>query len=162
MPRFRPFLIFGLLFFQTAVGFAHEKRTVGDSQWNVGFLNEPAFSGQMNAIDLQIQKKTGEPLTGLQDSLNAQVFYADEKTGLEIPLRTHASRPWAYAGYFLPERPGDYRFRIYGTIEGQPVDEVFSPGQGIESVEDTSLWRLPAPAKGQAGRLTKALKDDRT
>ena len=33
---------------------AHERRTVGKYQFVVGWLNEPAFSGQMNSIDLRV------------------------------------------------------------------------------------------------------------
>ena len=40
---------------------AHEGRNVGDYNLVVGFLHEPAYEGQLNAVSLVVTKPSSEP-----------------------------------------------------------------------------------------------------
>jgi hypothetical protein len=123
--------------------FGHEKRLVGDSEWVVGFLNEPTFSGQMNAVDLRVNRD-GKPVTGLEKSLKAEVFFEEEPRSFPLAFKTRYNQPGAYAGYFLPSKPGHYSFVITGDAEGKPVEERFSSAEGkFSEVRDSEALRFP-------------------
>ncbi len=108
---------------------AHERRAVGPYTFVVGFLNEPAFEGETNGIDLRITRTAGEePVEGAEKTLKAEVVVGGSTLPLE--LRPRFRQPGAYNGEFVPTRPGAYTFRFSGTIDGQPVNETFESGPG--------------------------------
>jgi len=131
------------LIFAARPASAHEKRAVAKKQWVVGFLKEPAFSGEMNGIDLRVADKKGKPVAGLEQTLKAEVGYGDSDVVMEMPLRPRYNQPGAYAAYFLPARAGDYRFRIYGMVQGKAVDETFRSGAGFSGVENGKALSFP-------------------
>lgn len=137
---FTVFLI-GLL--TTPLAYAHEKRAVGDAQFVVGFVNEPAFNGEMNAVDLRVSDQDGKPIEGLEQTLKAEVGYGEAGEVMEIPFRKRYNQPGAYAAYFLPVRPGKYRFHIFGKIADAAVDETFNSGEGFHDVENSKALAFP-------------------
>jgi hypothetical protein len=119
----------GLLAVAPGTASAHERRTVGPYTFVVGFLNEPAFEGDTNGIDLRITRTAGEePVEGAEKTLQAEVVVGGSTLPLE--LRPRFRQPGAYNGEFVPTRPGAYLFRFSGTIDGQPVNESFESGPG--------------------------------
>ena len=124
---------------------AHEHRKVGNYELTVGFLEEPAIVDEPNGLDLRVVKLTedsqheshasdegqghdhdGMPVTGLENTLQAEVRFAGQVRKLE--LRPRYGEPGAYRADFLPTAPGSYEFHIFGTIEGTPIDEWFRSG----------------------------------
>jgi hypothetical protein len=124
---------------------AHEVRTVGNGQYEmvVGFLDEPAFQGEKNGLDLRVSKLSaatpaaaspeatthedaGVPVEGLETTLQAEVIYADQR--MSLTLEPVWNEPGAYAAYFFPMAEGDYSFHIFGQIEGVAIDETFTSG----------------------------------
>ncbi len=136
---------------------AHERRDVADGQYRfvVGFLEEPAFSGEKNGLDLRVAKldpaatpvAEGEdppttPVEGLESTLQAEVFFADQS----MPLVISASfgEPGSYESVFFPTQPGDYSFHIFGTIEGVAIDETFTSGPDtFGPMEDPAPLQFP-------------------
>lgn len=137
---------------------AHEVRLVGDGQYEivVGFLEEPAFVGEKNGLDLTVSKvapasatpvaaaspvadgddegAASTPVEGLETTLQAEVIYGDQR--LSLPLSTVWMSPGKYASYFFPMAEGDYSFHITGTIEGVAIDETLtSSPEGFGAVE---------------------------
>ncbi len=131
---------------------AHEVRVIGDGRYQavVGFLDEPAFVGEKNGLDLRITKLpapgeatpvaaegeagAGLPVEGLATTLQAEVIYADQR--LALTLDTVYNDPGTYASYFFPMAEGDYSFHVFGTVEGVAVDETFtSSPDGFGAVE---------------------------
>ena len=54
--------------------------------------------------------------------------------------------PGHYAADLIPTSPGHYRFRIFGTIEGNPLDETFDSragGGGFDDVQVASVIHFP-------------------
>ena len=142
---------------------AHERRDLlnGRYQAVVGFLEEPAYENQLNALSLVVTDKTqktpagaDKPVEGLEQTLKAQVL-AQGKT-MDLTLRTRFGQPGSYAAYFEPTVPGQYIFRVYGQIEGQNIDERFESGPGrFNDVESLAPLQFPekvgtAPADLQA------------
>lgn len=145
MKAFEIFFIFAAGFFLLVqVCDAHEHRKVaGNLDFVVGFLNEPAFSGEMNGVDLRVSLG-GEPVEGLGETLKASVSRKDVSGSLELPFRGRYKQPGAYAAYFLPAKPGQYIFRIIGTAAGREVNEVFTSGpETFGDVQDSAPLRFP-------------------
>jgi len=140
---------------------AHVTVDTEDGRYAVelGFLNEPAYLGQPNALYLKVSEYgTGgaQPVDGLADSLAAEV----EKDGQTRELPLVPQGDGEYLGIFHPTALGDYTFRISGEIEGTPVDieETSSPTtfNAVEPLAAVLLAEeLPAPA-GLAQRAAEA------
>ena len=116
---------------------AHESRNlVGDKYKSVvGFLTEPAYQGQINGLDFTVTSLTekntdgtAKSIEGLEKTLKSQVL-ADGKT-LDLTLQSRFNMPGKYAAYFQPTAAGQYRFRVYGEINGEKIDEMFESGPG--------------------------------
>ena len=104
---------------------AHESRDVGDYAFTVGFLDEPVYAGLKSGLDLRIS--TGDaPVEGAEDTLQAQVIFGDRT--LDLELSPAFGEPGAYRSVFFPTAAGSYTFRIFGELEGTPIDESFTSG----------------------------------
>src|SRR5438552_8435491 len=81
---------------------AHERRTVGPYEFEVGWLNEPAFAGLMNGLDLTItDTRSDKGVEGLENTLTVDV-----QTGglppLALTLTPRFGTSGAYDGNFMP------------------------------------------------------------
>jgi len=105
---------------------AHQSKEVGDGQYRVivGLLVNPAYTGQLNGIDLIIRDAEGEPVENLEQSLSAVVIAADGSE-LTLQLRPQSGNPGAYTGDFIPMLSGDLHFRVSGFIGAVEFDELF-------------------------------------
>jgi hypothetical protein len=120
---------------------AHEHRHVGDFDMAVGFIGEPVFTGQKSGLEFSVSRGE-EPVTGLADTLQAEAMYGDQRRDLEISPR-FGQDGW-YQSVFFPTAAGAYTFRIFGTIEGQQVDESFTSGDDTFSeVEEATGGQFP-------------------
>ena len=143
------------------VASAHEQREVAGGQYElvVGFLDEPAFVGLKNGLDLRVNRpagasaspaaggmaqgaEEGAPVEGLVGSLQASVAYGAET--MELELEPQFGEPGAYRAIFFPTAEGDYTFRISGQIEGVAIDETFtSSPEGFSPVEAVEPYQFP-------------------
>ncbi|HUG06641.1 MAG TPA: hypothetical protein VMQ78_08880 [Candidatus Limnocylindria bacterium] len=125
---------------------AHERRTVGPYQFVVGWLNEPAYVGLVNSLDLRVTDTRVTPakaVEGLDKTLTVEL-----QTGGLAPLRlTVTARfgtPGAYNGYAMPTATGTYTFHIKGKVEDLDVDEKFESGPGrFGDIEPTTALQYP-------------------
>jgi hypothetical protein len=136
-----------------SVASAHEHRDVANGKYTmiVGFLSEPAIAGLWNGLDLRVSENaagtpaagsSGTPVTGLEQTLKVEIIFADQKK--ELTLEPRYNTPGAYNAYVIPTKPGDYTFHIFGTINGDTIDENFtSSPQGFSSVEDPAQYQFP-------------------
>jgi hypothetical protein len=134
-----------MLIMSIGVASAHEHRMAGSYEFTVGFLNEPAILEEPNGLDLRVQKVEGHqatPVEGLENTLKAEITYGGQTMPLEIEPAFRD--PGAYTADVIPTAEGDYTFRIYGTIEGQQVDEQFtSSPTTFSSVESREALNFP-------------------
>ncbi len=141
---------------------AHEGREVGEYEIVVGFLNEPAIVEEPNGLDLRVSKghhgEEAQPVEGLADTLQAEVIYGDQTMPLE--LQPAFGEPGAYRAEFIPTAEGAYTFRIFGTIEGTPIDERFTSGpetfSEVQSRADLSFPKRVPPASEIEGMAARA------
>jgi hypothetical protein len=123
---------------------AHERREVGPYTFVVGFINEPAWQGHLNGIDLRVTRTaTGEPVTGVEQTLKASIQHGGGQPR-EFPLRTRFNMPGAYTADVIPTQAGTYIFTFAGTIEGNQVNQRFESGPGrFNNVETTDRLQFP-------------------
>ncbi len=122
---------------------AHEKRFVAKRfAFVVGFINEPAFSGQLNGVDLRVFLNEN-PVEGLDKELRVTVVREQEGKSFDLEFRGKYKEPGHYAAYFLPTLPGKYIFKIKGKINGIDIDERFESGDKFNDVEDTGQVSFP-------------------
>lgn len=135
---------------------AHESRDIDDINMVVGFIDEPAYSGQKSGLDLRVTHHE-EPVEGLEETLQAEVTFEGQTRQLEISPRF--GEPGAYLSVFFPTAAGPYTFRIFGEIEGEAVDESFTSGPDTFSeVQDVTGGQFPVvlPAAGDTARDAEA------
>lgn len=136
-------------------GLAHEAREIGDYTISFGWRNEPAIQGQMNGPDFfiglaEVADNQQEILEALDVSLQAEVSFGPESRIVDLRTAYPAYSVHGEHGYvnyiadLIPTMPGDYSFRIFGTIDGIEVDEVFSSSDGeFSTVEPSSDIMFP-------------------
>ena len=88
------------------------------------------------------EESEGAPVDGLEETLKAEVIFGDQT--MELPLNARFGTPGAYESVFFPMKPGDYTFRIYGTLGDTDIDESFtSSPEGFGAVEDPAPLQFP-------------------
>ncbi len=114
-------LVVVLLLGSTAPVFAHGTTPVGNYTLKIGFMNEPALQGEMNGLELDVSNtQTEKPMTGLENSLQAEIIFGASKKTLKIePVEGEEG---VYTTAILPTALGDYTWHIFGKIEDTPVD----------------------------------------
>ncbi|MGH9278503.1 MAG: hypothetical protein ACRD12_10435 [Acidimicrobiales bacterium] len=137
---------------------AHEARAAGPVRLSVGWANEPAYAGFLNAVQLRVTDDAGAPVTDVGDGMKVEVSFGDQKVG-PLPLTATFGSPGEYRAPLIPTRPGVYTFRFTGTIRGQAVDQSFtSSDRTFDSPKEPSEIEFPAkdPSRAQlAGRLER-------
>ena len=147
---------------------AHEGREVGNYTIEIGWRAEPAYTGLMNGPEITVTRHSDdaddhdEPeataeaegehnneggeahdeensgVLGLEDTLQIEVLFGPASRLLN--LRAVLGEPGHYTADLMPTMPGDYTFRVFGTIEGMELDETFAAADGqcssVEPIED--------------------------
>jgi hypothetical protein len=161
-----------LVMLTAAPAFAHEGRKLGDLEMEVGWGTEPALAGQPNSA-LILLVHHGESVVDLGDTLEFEVAFGDQTQ--QFPIEPffepgEFGTPGDYRAWFIPTRPGQYTFHFFGTIDGEEVDETFTPGPGgFEEVESPRSIQFPEqePTTGELAeridrevpRLTSSIGD---
>jgi hypothetical protein len=139
---------------------AHERRDVGNVQFVVGFIDEPAIQDEPNGIDLTItDTATQQPVEGAEKTLKATIAFGGGQPK-EFPLRARFRMPGKYTADLIPTRSGTYIFTFSGDINGQSVNERFESGPGrFNDVQPATELQFPvrelSPAE-TAARLDEA------
>ncbi len=126
---------------------ARETRTLADRfMVEIGFVDEPAIQADTNGLWLRVTEDE-EPVTGLEQTLQAEVIYGDAVRAL--PLIPTTDQAGVYTSTFIPVQPGDYTFHIFGTIADLAVDERFSSApEGVAPVDARIDYEFPTAAQG--------------
>jgi len=143
----------------TGGAYAHERRTAGTVQMVVGWLNEPAYAGFLNAVQLRLSDDAG-PITDITDGLKVEVAFGDQKVG-PLALVPAFGSPGEYRSAMVPTRPGTYTFRFVGTVKGQQIDQSFtSSDKTFESPKETTEIEFPAKDPTRAQLATRVERVD--
>jgi len=130
---------------------AHVVKQVGPYSVAIGWVHEPTYVGQLNAVQVVIKDAKGNPISDLSaDALKVVVSTAgqqsdpmslaptfDEDTGLGIP--------GDYEAPMIPTAPGDYTFQVTGSIHATKINETAtSSDTTFDSVVDASAVQFPS------------------
>lgn len=127
---------------------AHEGRDVGIYTLYFGWRAEPAYVGFFNGPEVYIEvRQSNKParLTPMQHGDEDHDAPRDPLASVAIDLQVEVTFGSAtrtltlepnygttdhYIAVLIPTRPGDYTFRVFGTIGDTVVDEVFTSSAG--------------------------------
>jgi hypothetical protein len=156
----------GLLVAFTGAGpaSAHEERTIGRYHVEVGFGDEPPYTGEKNSVQLLLHDASDKPVVDLGDTLKVDITTGsstDDAQKLSMTMQPNFEVggdgiPGDYRAFFVPTAPGDYTFHFSGNIKGQKVDEKFtSSPTTFDAVQDPTQVEFPAkdPTTGQLSAL---------
>jgi hypothetical protein len=159
LPRFRRRLSAGLVPVAVLASLAlapaasaHEGIEVGEYLVEVGWLHEPAFVGQPNAVQVTVVHHADEkPVTDLAaDALSVVVSTAGaDSPSLALTAAfddVEMTGPLGeYDAALVPTAPGDYTFHITGSIKGTAVDLKLDSGEEtFDPVVSSSDLQFPA------------------
>lgn len=175
------------LLLSAAPALAHEHHTfrIGDHEYGftVGSLNEPVYVDDKTGVDLRIERMGGEkqeshghaaaadahdegtPVTGLEKTLKVELIAGDRKRVLDLAPAYGA--PGSYKAPFYPTVATTLTYRVFGELEGTPVDLSFtcnpaghpatpedttevSMGEGVTRIHKAGAFGCPRP-KSDAG-----------
>jgi hypothetical protein len=139
---------------------AHEVRTVGAYQFTVGWLHEPAYADEQNAVQFLLKDSKGSPVTDLGDTLKVEVIYQTQKMPAlslnpTFDPDTGLGMPGEYLASIIPTRPGKYTFHFTGSVKGQAVDQSFtSSPTTFDEVKEPTAVEFPAqdPTRAQVSQ----------
>lgn len=122
---------------------AHEGREVGEYEIELGWQVEPAYTGQINGVEIDIiVAASSEGFEGAEITLQVEAVFGPAKKVLN--LAADPEQVGHYTATLIPTRPGDYTFRLFGTIGETSVDETFSAAEGqFSTVEPISDLQFP-------------------
>lgn len=131
---------------------AHQHRHVNGIDTTVGWLEEPAYAGFRNAVQIRLERQVGggddhgdddghahgegdtKPVTNA--SLKVEVMFglqdSSEKTEA-MDLTPAFGVPGEYRAYLIPTQPGTYTFHIFGTVGTKEFDEYYTSGEAGEN-----------------------------
>lgn len=125
----------------------HEQRQVGAYTVEVGWRDEPALAGLLNAVEVEVRETaTGRGVEGLTKTLSLTITFGGTRTPFQPPLRElGTSDPGHYIGDVIPTAIGDYVFRLQGKIGTEDVNEIFESGPGrFDTVRPASGIAFPS------------------
>lgn len=139
---------------------AHEVRTVGAYQFTVGWLHEPAYADEQNAVQFLLKDSKGNRVTDLGDTLKVEVIYQTQKMPAlslnpTFDPDTGLGMPGEYLASIIPTRPGNYTFHFTGSVKGQSVDQSFtSSPTTFDEVKEPTAVEFPAqdPTRAQVSQ----------
>ena len=131
--------------FSSNVALGHERRNVGPYTFVVGWLVEPAYVNNLNALDLTVSETQGaKAVEGLEKTLQAEVIVGGGAKTMPLKVAARFGLPGKYQGQVLPTKTGDYSFHIFGTVGTTKVDEKFESGPNtFGGVEPTDALQFP-------------------
>ena len=137
---------------------AHVLKDFGPYTVALGWVHEPTYVGQLNAVQVVVKDAAGKPVTdigegdlkvvvstGGQDSAALDLVPTyDEDTGL--------GTPGDYEAPLIPTVPGDYTFHLTGKIHDTAVDETATSSDSTfnSAANDTDIQfptKLPTLAE---------------
>ena len=190
---------------------AHEGREVSEYRFNVGWIDEPAYEGFKNGVEVRVTKvaqgngmpseheeqsmSTNEegdhhgdgddeddssmsedeghdqdasagmfmgqgmggqhggdaPVASLEETLHVEVTHVASEASRVLDLYADPNEPGRYTAALIPTTPGVYQFRVFGEVEGTPVDQAFlskGAGGGFDDIRPSDSLQFPEQLSG--------------
>ena len=134
----------------TGVADAHIVKTFGKYTVALGWVHEPTYVGEQNAVQVVIKDASGKAVTDLNDGDLKVTVSTGGQTSDALPLLntfdpdTGLGVPGDYEAPLIPTAPGDYTFHLTGSIDGTAVDETATSSDStFNSVVDATGIQFP-------------------
>jgi hypothetical protein len=88
----------------TTAVYAHERREVGEYQFVVGFMVEPALEGLKNGVSLEVTQGDA-PVEGLEETFQVEITHVPSGASKTMSLRTVFGEPGHYTADLIPQLP---------------------------------------------------------
>lgn len=128
---------------------AHVEKEFGPYAVELGWLNEPTFTGERNAVVVIIHEDE-KPVTDVAAGDLTVTVSAGDQTSAALPLvpAFDPAEGTGTLGYYvadmIPTQPGDYTFHLTGKIHDTAVDETAtSSDTTFNAVEDPASIQFP-------------------
>ena len=129
---------------------AHVVKTFGSYDVALGWVHEPTYVGEQNAVQVVIKDADGKPVTDLADGDLKVTVAVGGQTSDPLPLLntfdpdTGLGTAGDYEAPIIPTAPGDYTFHLTGSIHSTPVDETaVSSDSTFNSATDAGGIQFP-------------------
>jgi len=133
-----------------SIAHAHTIDSVGEYRLEIGWMNEPVFSGETNGIELFVSplepglepedQEFKDGILGLEKTLKLQLVLKDDK--IKLSLVADHNIPGKYYAFVDPTVSGYYQANILGKIEDTTVSLSMHPPQ----VKERKYIEFPEPA----------------
>ena len=137
-------------FLLTGLVSAHVVKTFGTYTVALGWVHEPTYVGEENAIQAVVKDAKDAPVSDLNAGDLTVTVSIGSQTSDPIPLvptldpDTGLGTPGDYEGPIVPTAVGDYTFHLTGSIHGTAVDETATSSDStFESVTDPTSIEFP-------------------
>ncbi len=155
-----------LLLTHTTGASAHVVQTFGPYSLAIGWLQEPAFVGELNGVQLIVRDAHGKPVTDLSATdMHAQVRVGST-TSARLDLAptfdpdTGLGTPGEYVARLIPTVPGTYTFVLSADVHGTPINQSFSSSPTtFDSVHDAAGVEFPVAVPANSELLTRIARD---
>jgi hypothetical protein len=146
----------------SGIASAHVVKTFGTYSVALGWVHEPTYVGEENAVQAVVKDAKGAPVTDLKaGDLKVTVSLAGQSTDAldlvpTLDPDTGLGTPGDYEASIIPTAVGDYTFHLTGSIHGTAVDETATSSDStFESVTDPGPIQFPTklPAIGDLNTL---------
>ena len=127
--------------------FGHTIDSVDGYRLEIGWMNEPVVSKEINGIELFVsslepnlelnEQKFKNGISGLEKSLKIQLLYKEEK--ITLSLSPDHNIPGKYHAFVNPTVAGFYQVNILGSIKETPVSLSMHPPK----VDERSYIEFP-------------------
>jgi hypothetical protein len=130
---------------------AHAVVHAGSLTVAIGWLHEPAYVGNDNAVQVLVKDAQGNPVTTITDKdLQVEVSLGAQKTAPQPLVPTFDSDTGLglhgeYEYHIIPTAPGNYTFHVFGKIAGAtPIDQsITASSTTFNEVVDQSAAQFP-------------------
>lgn len=139
--------ILGIIPLLVSNAYAHTVDSAGEYRLEIGWINEPAISGEANGIELYVSEldpnlpaedqdfKNG--IKDLEKDLKIQLAYKTEK--INLPLKSDHNTPGKYYAMVDPTITGFYQVNVLGKIDETLVSKSMHPPK----VENRTFIEFP-------------------
>jgi hypothetical protein len=130
---------------------AHVLKDFGPYSVALGWVHEPTYVGQLNAVQVVVKDAHGKPVTDIADGDLKVVVSVGGQDSASLDLvatyddDTGLGTPGDYEAALIPTVPGDYTFHLTGKIHETTVDETATSSESTfnSAVDDTDI-QFPA------------------
>ena len=127
---------------------AHISKKFGNITVELGWNNEPALTGQMNAAQLTVFTGTADkPQYVINAAANLDTTLVYGTTTKKIEFQPSPTTDGQYLAPILPTKEGTYTVVFKGTIQGQNIDTQIN----LDDVASSDTISFPPSTSGNTG-----------